>query len=638
MSKIEDDKYTREGDDSQVRNIINQLNNDRPSKEKKREVVVRPDGTKVVRVTKKRKVMVTNEEKKVRARRQFLISLVAILVVLGAAFAFMSYRMSSMASESFLAEKQQDLCKAWGAESVQFVNARMDGMTLSVDRVEAVFPSGSVLQSVELDGVTAPLSLSSFFTGCYTADNVEISSARIRLNRAVKTLSIPRWQGEDALWSVRNVLCKKFNLSMGEEATSPVLIRNAEARMYESSAANHVVTLNGGTIAFAGMGKDLAREKSYKFNLLDAKAFITTVCVEDIRINCQEINKSLYPSDAKGGADASYSEKRELAVSDFTVMGRIGGGESLYGPFKVEASSLSFSLLTQGLFERMFDASLFANAVDGEPMMEMRLSEDGAPVQFSGEILLANVIFKDADLKARCVYAKHIVDEIQNRKYASLAFTQAVVKLTQDAQSMTLTIAPGSMEEKGTTDISLHGHITITLGKADGAAGAVDFPLSGQLVYSIPKKVLSYEYEDGLIDPIFAEDPANKHRCTFTTTLSGTALLPQDNSEALELAADNGPRNSFVRKKNINVDEILSQHERSKREAERAKREADGFDAPTAQPGKADAEDDIFATPGQSDKDIFGHEDPDDIFKPAPDSGTLPTAPSTVPVDPSVKF
>ena len=85
MSKIEDDKYTREGDDSQVRNIINQLNNDRPSKEKKREVVVRPDGTKVVRVTKKRKVMVTNEEKKVRARRQFLISLVALLLILGGA-------------------------------------------------------------------------------------------------------------------------------------------------------------------------------------------------------------------------------------------------------------------------------------------------------------------------------------------------------------------------------------------------------------------------------------------------------------------------------------------------------------------------------------------------------------------------
>lgn len=634
MSKIEDDKYTREGDnDSQVRSIINQLNSDHPSKEKKREVVVRPDGTKVVRVTKKRKVMVTNEEKRSRARRQFLISLIAIVVLLGGVFAFMSYRMSAMASESFLADKQQELCKAWGAESVRFVNARMDGMTLSVDRVEAVFPKDCILQSIELDGVTAPLSLSSFFTGCYTSDNVEISSANVRLNRTVKTLSIPRWNGEDTLWSVRNVLCKKFNFSMGEADSSAVVIRNAEARMYETSAANHVVTLNGGTISFAGMGKDLAKEKSYKFNLLDAKAFITTVCVEDIRVNCQEINKTLY---AAGSDDAGgYADKRELAVSDFTLVGRIGSGESLYGPFKVEVSSLPFSLLTQGLFDRVFDAGLLANAVDGEPQVEMRLSEDGSPVQFSGEMLLGNVIFKDTDLKARLVYSKHIVDEIQNRKYSSLSFTQAAVKLTNDNGAMTLDIAPGRMEEKGTTDIAVHGQIVI--GKADSAAGAVDYPLSGQLVYSMPKKVLSYEYEGGVIDPIFAEDATNKHRCTFTTKLSGTALLPQDDSEAQELAAESGTRSQLVRKKNINVDEILSQHEKSKKEAEKRAQEQGASPTP-AKPAPKNEEDDIFATPGQSDKDIFGHEDPNDIFKTPSGSESLPTAPSTVPVDPSVKF
>lgn len=636
MSKIEDDKYTREGDnDSQVRSIINQLNSDHPSKEKKREVVVRPDGTKVVRVTKKRKVMVTNEEKKSRARRQFLISLIAIVLLLGGVFAFMSYRMSAMASESYLAEKQQELCQAWGAKSVRLVNARMDGMTLTVDRVEAVFPEGCVVQSFELDGVSAPLSLSSFFTGCYTSDNVEISSANIRLNRAVKTLNIPRWQGEEALWSVRNVLCKQFNLSMGDADSSPVVIRNAEARMYESSASNHVVTLNRGTISFAGMGKDLAKEKSYKFNLLDAKAFITTVCVEDIRVNCQEITKSQYPGSSAYGDDANFADKRELAVADFTLVGRIGGGESLYGPFKVEASSLPFSLFTQGLFDRVFDAELLANAVDGEPQVEMRLSENGAPVQFRGNMLLGNVIFKDTDLKARLVYSKHIADEIQNRKYSSLTFTQAVVKLSNDSSAMTLDIAPGSMEEKGTTDIAVYGQISIA--KADAAAGAEDYPISGQLVYSLPKKVLSYEYEEGIIDPIFAEDATNKHRCTFTTKLSGSALLPQDNSEAQELAADNGKRSHLVRKKNINVEEILSQHEKSKKEAEkRAQEEASS--SPASKPAGKKPEDDIFATPGESDDDIFGREDPNDIFKSPSGSGSVPTAPSTVPVDPSVKF
>ena len=58
MGKIEDDKYQdREEKNSQVRNIINQLNADKPAQEKSREVVTRADGSKVVRVTKRRKVL-----------------------------------------------------------------------------------------------------------------------------------------------------------------------------------------------------------------------------------------------------------------------------------------------------------------------------------------------------------------------------------------------------------------------------------------------------------------------------------------------------------------------------------------------------------------------------------------------------
>ena len=58
-----DDKYAEDEENlTQVRSIIKQLNDDRPSKEKHREVVVRADGTKVVRVTKKRRVMMTSAD------------------------------------------------------------------------------------------------------------------------------------------------------------------------------------------------------------------------------------------------------------------------------------------------------------------------------------------------------------------------------------------------------------------------------------------------------------------------------------------------------------------------------------------------------------------------------------------------
>lgn len=635
MSKIEDEKYTREGDDdSQVRSIINQLNSDRPSKEKSREVVVRPDGTKVVRVTKKRKVMITSEEKKHRARRQFLFSLIALVVLVGGVFAFMAYRMSAMSSESYLAEKQQELCMAWGAKSVQLVNARLDGMALSVDRVVAEFPETSMIQMVELDGINASLSLSSFFTGCYRADDVEIGVANIRLNPAVKNLSIPRWQSDESLWRFGNVLCKKFNLSIGDPNTSSVTIRNTEARMYESSSSNHVVTLNGGSISFAGMGKDLNKNKVYKFNLLDAKAFVTSVCVEDIRINCQESTKTAVVNAAQ--SHGGISDNRELAVSDFTLTGRIGSGESLYGPYIVDVSALPFSLLTHGLFERILDATVLSNAIDSEPRLELTLSQDGSPVVFSGDLLLGNVNFKDTDLKARLVYSRHIVDEIQHRKYASLQFTQALVHLNYDGTSLSLVIDKGAMEEKGTSDISLHGSVSVNT----SAVAAGDYPLSGGLTYSMPKKVLSHEYEGGAIDPIFAEDPDNKHRCVFVTKLSGSAILPQDDSEALDMAAANGARGSLVRRKTINVEEILRQHDQSAADAKNASAAGHPASSQGASSSASAPQDDIFKSPDStSDKDFFKHEDPDAIFKtPTGGSSSVPTPPSTVPVDPSVKF
>ena len=76
MGKLENEKYTSDADRvSQVRNIINQLNSERPSREKSREVVVRADGTKCVRVVKKRRVVKSQEDQNKRARRSFVFAL-----------------------------------------------------------------------------------------------------------------------------------------------------------------------------------------------------------------------------------------------------------------------------------------------------------------------------------------------------------------------------------------------------------------------------------------------------------------------------------------------------------------------------------------------------------------------------------
>ena len=70
-----DDKYADDEEDlTQVRSIIKQLNEEKPSQEREREVITRADGTKMVRVTKKRRVMLTSADKRRRNRANRICS------------------------------------------------------------------------------------------------------------------------------------------------------------------------------------------------------------------------------------------------------------------------------------------------------------------------------------------------------------------------------------------------------------------------------------------------------------------------------------------------------------------------------------------------------------------------------------
>ena len=187
MRKHSDDKYTREGDEnSQVRNIINQLNEDTPSRERRREVVTRPDGTKVVRVTKKRRVMVSEKEKNRRSRKQFMLTLLTVFLLACGFVAYVVYRAAVMCSADYLAQKQEDICRAWGATSVVMQGTTLEGTTLKVASLVAEFPEASNIERVELKGITAPLSLKSFVSGVFSSEDVNIQMANIRLRREVK--------------------------------------------------------------------------------------------------------------------------------------------------------------------------------------------------------------------------------------------------------------------------------------------------------------------------------------------------------------------------------------------------------------------------------------------------------------------
>ena len=622
MSNNNEDKYTREGDDnSQVRNIINQLNNDKPSREKSREVVVRADGTKVIRVTKKRKVMVSNEEKNRRSRKKFLVGLLGFFLLASALVAFYLYRMSEMCSESYFNEKKQELCAAWGAESIEITNPRVEGMKLTIDRLIARFPESSMLEKVELNGMNASLAVSSFIAGEFQTDNLSVKVADIRLRKGYDKLMLPRWAGAEPIWNIKNVSCSKFSFSIGHPDESPVTLKNAEAQMYHSAGADsgQVVIINKGTLTLAGVGKELSNHMRYNFNLLDAKLFLSSVSVEDIRVNCQDPNSLLRDKEAERDSISSLNAK-ELVTADFIIHGRIGEGESLYGPYELEIASLPFALLTHGVYDKIFGAEVSSSRNENAERIKMTLSPAGAPAVFSGKMMITDVQFRDTDLDAKSVYITHIVNANQNRKYTKINFAQAWVTLSQANGEMVLDIADGAMVEGGSTDISIHGQMTVNMNSANGQWN--DLPLSGHLTYSLPRKVLNSEYKGGVIDPIFSADPKNDLRCVLKTKLSGVSILPQDDSRS-QVDATAEARSTLIRAEGIfDVDSVPDVIKANDPEQNGTTDSA------------VDTKDDIFKTEEEkknemSDDEFFGVKDENDIFK---------STPGTAPVDPSIKF
>ena len=160
-----DDKYAGDEENlTQVRSIIKQLNEDKPATEKNREVVVRADGTKVVRVTKKRRVMMTAADHRRRNRRQVILVILGLIAVVALAVGVLFFRMVGMTGSGFVASSQAELQQRWGASLLQMEGAGVEGTSLRLTSLVAVFPEESMLQRVELNGVEAKLSMMSFFT------------------------------------------------------------------------------------------------------------------------------------------------------------------------------------------------------------------------------------------------------------------------------------------------------------------------------------------------------------------------------------------------------------------------------------------------------------------------------------------
>lgn len=501
MSK-QNDMYTREGDDdSQVRNIIRRLNEDRPATEKSREVVVRADGTKAIRVTKKRKTLMTNEERNRRSRRSFVMLLLVGLLVCAAFVGFFMFRMTSMTGAGYLSAQEASLAKAWGATQVRCTGSNIDGMELTIANIVAEFPEGSFLQRVELSDVKASLSASTFISGKIKADELSIGRASLQVEPAVRELKMPRQQGED-LWNIKRVVCADLNVTFGgAETEASLMLRQAPAYMY-GSTASRVVMLNGGLLMMRGWKP---------VSLTDGKMRFTPTSIEDISL--------------RGTTDPTRKKSDGRPESTVTISGTISDGASLAGPLMVDSDNMSFADFSDGTFAHFFSAYTQAFAKGkNKPSAYITLPLDTTTPRFSGVFHLKDV--RITSFPAMMVMTEHI-DPKYRKRYLPPFISSGVVTLSQAEGSSTLAIAENDMVERDL--LSLRAKVTVD--SANQLSGTVD--------YGMPAILTRVEYPDGLSDPIFREDGRNAWLCT---EVSGPANHPSDNAEHLDVAAESQRR------------------------------------------------------------------------------------------------
>lgn len=499
MGKLENDKYTSDADRvSQVRNIINQLNTDRPSHEKSREVVVRPDGTKCVRVVKKRRVVKSREEQNKRARRNFVLGLLGVvLLALCLAGAFM-FRVSQFSTEDYYKELEQKITTAFGAQQVQLVGARLNGYELSVDNVLVEMPEAGIVRHVEMSGLKGSLGTTSFFTGVLKIAELKIERATVQLAANAQTLEIPAWNGEK-LWDIARVECADFSCYVGDEGSGPLAIKNTQAYMYRPGRASlaRVLVMKGGAFKIKGWRP---------MEILESKMQISPVALENVRMRFTiETNR------ASNRQPESYIE----------LSGHLLAGQPLATPLQVSSSNMNFADFTDGRFSGILSAKTVVLPKSDE------VSVASVSLPFAADRPIFSGVFNLKDIKITAMPAliamlEHI-EPARRKTYRPLKIEQGRVSLEHKDGQMSLSFVSDTFRQLDV--VSMNGNICVN----------ADNEVSGTLDYGIPGMLTRVEYPDGQADPLFRDEGA---LAWVATKLSGNSGNPTDNIEELERAAD----------------------------------------------------------------------------------------------------
>ena len=501
MASKENNKYADSSEDSssQVRSIIDKINKEIPSKESTREVIIRKDGSKAVRVLKKRRVTLSDKELKSRSRRAALrLILLSIISVLALVIYFIT-RMYMMSSIDFIETKKQEIAKQWQAQNVEIDGFKLEGFELSINSLTVIFAEDSMMKKLVLRGVNGRLDPIGICRGKIMMDNASIQTAILEINEEADRMKMPTVEGSP-IWDIARLTCNNFSLNFGDTQKAPFRITGSIVYLYTPAENKEICSINlsGG-----------------KFYVTDWKGF-----------DLQELHAQI----GSNGLLGFSLELRPLMPSVETIEGRapfirlsgeILNGDSFYSPYTLVSDGIDISDLTDNRLASFFSAQTSAHKQhEHESSTFLQLKPSGGIPTLSGDLDLRNIRWYA--LPAIPQIMSHL-ESAKRAEYIALAITKGCVNIESAGEDIRMKFREEDMYEVAL--IRMVGDIAIN--KQNDISGTLD--------YGLPSSYTRVEYPDGISDAVFYE---RGETAWLRTTLRGKATAVADNSAELDAQAD----------------------------------------------------------------------------------------------------
>lgn len=475
--------------------------------ERRREVVVRPDGSKVIRVEKRRRTYQDDQQSSrqtAQKNKRFLISLcILILLVVGGLMGTYMYRLTAFNTEEFAKQLQSDLSEAWGG-NVEISGLAMDGLSLKTSSIKVSFPEDTCLSFVSLEGVSGDISAMSLFMGKIKGESLNVTKATVGLRPGFAKFTVPQAKRE-LPFNFRRYTAPRLEVGYAHAVEEFALERN-NAPFYMTAEAYIRVSGNNAEYEYV---LDLSQQK------LKFKGWpLMSVDSGSVILNGNGIKQLTF----SGALDKGSLLNNTTDISPFMITGSFNFGTTFqHRSWTLTGRNMNLASLVGDSF------SSFLKVESGESEVKERhewkldfsipvLAEQKRPsvVGTGGSVIKATMM----RLPVLNLLAQLTAGNKEMRlPYSSPVFTSGSFFLESNGMEDSVSLKKLSLSEQGFLSVS--GDLL-----CNGTS------LSGSLVFKIP----AYMMNSRKLPSIITQEG---HEYVLPVKISGTPFSPQDNSGSM---------------------------------------------------------------------------------------------------------